>query len=51
MYCADCNKIYVYIKNAVQDTARNLNENVAFQVVMCALFFKLVRNSRGVGRN
>lgn len=35
----------------IQDTVRNLNENVAFQVVMYALFFKIVRNSKGAGRN
>lgn len=33
-----------------QDTVRNINENVAFEV-MYALFFKPVRNSRAVGRN
>lgn len=35
----------------IQDTVRNLNENVAFEVVIYALFFKLVRNSRVAERN
>lgn len=35
----------------IQDTVRNLNENVAFEIVMYALFLKFVRNIRVAGRN